>query len=166
MRYISFLRSIAALLTLMLFATDMLAQDVKVVNPTILYSGTPRKYEIGGINLSGVDNHEPYVIIGISGLSVGDEITVPGEDVTSALKRYWKFGLFSDVSITADSIIGTKIYLGIHLKQSPRVSDIKIKGVKKSEREDLETKIGLIKGNQITPDMVSRARRVIKRYFE
>lgn len=166
MRYISFLRSIVALLTLMLFATDMLAQDVKVVNPTILYSGTPRKYEIGGINLSGVDNHEPYVIIGISGLSVGDEITVPGEDVTSALKRYWKFGLFSDVSITADSIIGTKIYLGIHLKQSPRVSDIKIKGVKKSEREDLETKIGLIKGNQITPDMVSRARRVIKRYFE
>ena len=166
MRYISFLRSIAALLTLMLFATDMLAQDVKVVNPTILYSGTPRKYEIGGINLSGVDNHEPYVIIGISGLSVGDEITVPGEDVTSALKRYWKFGLFSDVSITADSIIGSKIYLGIHLKQSPRVSDIKIKGVKKSEREDLETKIGLIKGNQITPDMVSRARRVIKRYFE
>ena len=166
MIYISFLRSIAALLTLMLFATDMLAQDVKVVNPTILYSGTPRKYEIGGINLSGVDNHEPYVIIGISGLSVGDEITVPGEDVTSALKRYWKFGLFSDVSITADSIIGTKIYLGIHLKQSPRVSDIKIKGVKKSEREDLETKIGLIKGNQITPDMVSRARRVIKRYFE
>lgn len=166
MRYSSFFQSIAAMFMLLLFATDMLAQEVKVVNPTILYSGTPRKYEIGGINLTGVDNHEPYVIIGISGLSVGDEITVPGEDVTSALKRYWKFGLFSDVSITADSIIGTKIYLGIHLKQSPRVSAINIKGVKKGEREDLEMKIGLIKGNQITPDMVSRAKRVVQRYFE
>ena len=166
MRYISFFRLLVAMSIFMLFAADVLAQDTKVVNPTILYSGTPRKYEIGGINLSGVDNHEPYVIIGISGLSVGDEIVVPGEDITSALKRYWKFGLFSDVSITADSIIGTKIYLGIHLKQSPRVSDIKINGVKKSEREDLEAKIGLIKGNQITPDMVSRAKRVIKRYFE
>ncbi len=167
MRYTSFLRHIATVFFMsMLFATDMFAQDVKIVNPTILYSGNPRKYEIGGINLTGVDNHEPYAIIGISGLSVGDQITVPGEDITSALKRYWKFGLFSDVSITADSIIGSKIYLGIHLKQSPRVSDIKIKGVKKGEREDLETKIGLIKGNQITPDMVSRARRVIQRYFE
>ena len=164
MRYKSLLRFFTAMLLFTLCVADALAQ-VKVVNPTILYSGAPRKYEIGGINLSGVENHEPYVIIGISGLSVGDEIVVPGEDITSAIKRYWKFGLFSDVSITADSIIGSKIYLGIHLVQSPRVSQIKLKGVKKSEREDLEAQIGLIKGNQITPDMVNRAKRIVERYF-
>ena len=164
MGYKSLSRVFTAVLLLTLCAADVLAQ-VKVVNPTILYSGAPRKYEIGGINLTGVDNHEPYVIIGISGLSVGDEIVVPGEDITSAIKRYWKFGLFSDVSITADSIVGSKIYLGINLVQSPRVSQIKLKGVKKSEREDLEAQIGLIKGNQITPDMVNRAKRIVERYF-
>lgn len=164
MGYKSLLRFFTAVLLFTLCAADALAQ-VKVVNPTILYSGAPRKYEIGGISLTGVDNHEPYVIIGISGLSVGDEIVVPGEDITSAIKRYWKFGLFSDVSITADSIIGSKIYLGIHLVQSPRVSQIKLKGMKKSEREDLEAQIGLIKGNQITPDMVNRAKRIVERYF-
>ena len=164
MGYKSLLRFFTAILLFTLCATNVFAQ-VKVVNPTILYSGAPQKYEIGGINLTGVDNHEPYVIIGISGLSVGDEIVVPGEDITSAIKRYWKFGLFSDVSITADSIIGSKIYLGIHLVQSPRVSQIKLKGVKKSEREDLEAQIGLIKGNQITPDMVNRAKRIVERYF-
>ena len=164
MGYKSLLRFFTAVLLFTLCAADALAQ-VKVVNPTILYSGAPRKYEIGGISLTGVDNHEPNVIIGISGLSVGDEIVVPGEDVTSAIKRYWKFGLFSDVSITADSIIGSKIYLGIHLVQSPRVSQIKLKGMKKSEREDLEAQIGLIKGNQITPDMVNRAKRIVERYF-
>lgn len=166
MRYMSLIRPFAIAMLLVLFTTEAMAQAAKVVNPTILYSGTPRKYEIGGINLTGIDNQEPYVIIGISNLSVGDEITVPGEAITSAIKRYWKFGLFSDVSITADSIIGNKIYLGIHLKQRPRVSQINIKGVKKGEREDLETQIGLIKGNQITPDMESRARRIIERYFE
>ena len=158
------MRFFTAVLLFTLCAAEALAQ-VKVVNPTILYSGAPRKYEIGGISLTGVDNHEPYVIIGISGLSVGDEIVVPGEDITSAIKRYWKFGLFSDVSITADSIVGSKIYLGIHLVQSPRVSQIKLRGMKKSEREDLEAQIGLIKGNQITPDMVNRAKRIVERYF-
>ena len=164
MIYKSLLRFIMMSLLLTLCVAEMYSQT-KVVNPTILYSGAPRKYTIGGINLTGVDNHESNVIIGISGLSVGDEVVVPGEDITSAIKRYWKFGLFSDVSITADSIIGSKLYIGIHLKQSPRVSQINIRGVKKSEREDLEMQIGLMKGNQITPDMSNRAKRIVQRYF-
>ena len=112
MIYKSLLRFIMMSLLLTLCVAEMYSQT-KVVNPTILYSGAPRKYTIGGINLTGVDNHEPNVIIGISGLSVGDEVVVPGEDITSAIKRYWKFGLFSDVSITADSIIGSKLYLSV-----------------------------------------------------
>ena len=81
------------------------------------------------------------------------------------IKRFWKHGLFEDVSITADSIVGDKIYLGIALKQRPRVSQLNFHGIKKSEREDLELKIGIIKGNQITPDITDRAKRIIKNYF-
>ena len=137
-----------------------------IVNPTILYTNTAHKYTIGGINLSGVDNYEPAIIVGISGLSVGDVISVPGDEITNAIKRFWKHGLFEDVVITADSIKGSKVYIGISLKQRPRVSQINFKGVKKSEREDLELKIGIIKGNQITPDIVNRATRIIKNYFD
>ena len=164
MRYTLNLRPF--LLFVVLFACVAALQAQKVDKPTILYSGLPKTYEIGGINLSGVDNYEPFIIIGISGLSVGDVITVPGEQITGAIKRYWKHGLFSDVSIAADSIVDGKIYLGINLKQRPRVSQINYNGVKKSEREDLEAQIGLIKGNQITPNMVSHAKRLIKRYFD
>ena len=109
----SLVRLTTFLLLLIFGSAEIMAQANKVVNPTILSSGTPRKYVIGGINLTGLENQEPYVIIGLSNLSVGDEITVPGEAITAAVKRYWQFGLFSDVSITADSIIGSKIYLGI-----------------------------------------------------
>ena len=146
-------------------ALQLQAQSI-IKEPTILYGNTPRKYTIGGINLSGVDNYEPYIIIGISGLSVGDVIEVPGDAITGAVKNYWKHGLFSDVSITADSIVDNKIYLGISLKQRPRVSQIRFNGVKKSEREDLELKIALRKGNQITPNMVDRDIKVIKEYFD
>lgn len=164
MRYFSLLKTTLSML-LLLVAMQAVAQN-KIVKPTILYTGNPRTYTIGGINLSGVDNYEPYVIIGISGLSVGDVIDVPGDAITTAVKNYWNHGLFADVSIEADSIVGDKIYLGINLKQRPRISNINYNGVKKGEREDLELKLPLRKGNQITPNIVDRAQKIIKQYFE
>lgn len=149
----------------LLLAAGVSAQET-IVKPTILYTNTAHKYTIGGINLSGVENYEPAVIIGLSGLSVGDVVSVPGDEITNAIKRFWKHGLFEDVSITADSIKGSKIYIGIALKQRPRVSQLNFKGIKKSEREELELKIGIIKGNQITPDIVDRATKIIKNYFD
>ena len=149
-----------------LLAAVQVSAQKTIVKPSILYTGHPHTYTIGGINLSGVDNYEPYVIIGISGLSVGDVIDVPGDAITTAVKNYWKHGLFADVSIEADSIVGDKIYLGVNLKQRPRVSQINYNGVKKGEREDLELRLNLRKGNQITPNMVDAATAAIRNYFE
>lgn len=141
------------------------AQDV-TVNPEISYAGIPRPYTIAGINISPVEGYEDYVLIGVSGLSVGQEITLPGNEVTDAVKRYWRNGLFSDVKIAADSIIGSDVYLHIYLKTRPRVSTINYNGVKKSEREDLEEKLGLLKGSQLTPNMIDRAKKLAQRYFD
>jgi outer membrane protein insertion porin family len=91
------------------FCSTMSAQEV-VVKPTVLYTGAAHKYTIGGINLSGAENLEPSLVISLSGLSIGDVISVPGDAVTNAVKRYWKHGLFEDVCITADSIKGDYIY--------------------------------------------------------
>ena len=134
--------------------------------PVILYNGTPKKYEIADIKVSGVKNYEDYVLIGISGLAVGQTITVPGDDITSAVKRYWRHGLFSDVKITADKIVDNKIYLSIQLTQRPRITDIVIHGVKKSEREDLQAKLGMAKGTQVTPNLIDRAKILIKKHFD
>lgn len=141
------------------------AQD-KIVYPDINYAGTPRTLVIGGINVTGVEGYEDYMLSGISGLTVGQTITVPGNEVTNAVKRYWKHGLFSDVSIGADSIVGNKIYLNIYLQTLPRVSEINYIGLKKSEREDMEAKLGLLKGGQVTPNILSRAKFLAKKYFD
>ena len=134
--------------------------------PVVLYNGTPKKYEIADIKVTNIDNYEDYVLIGISGLAVGQTITVPGDDITSAIKRYWRHGLFSDVKITAEKIEGNKIYLFIHLTLRPRITDIRFNGVKKSEREDLQAKLGMAKGSQITPNLIDRAKIIIKRHFD
>ena len=132
----------------------------------ISYAGTPRSCEIGGITVEGVEGYEDYVLTGLSGLQVGQTIEVPGQAITDAVKRYWRHGLFSKVAITADSLIDSKIYLCIHLALRPRISAINYSGLKKSEREDMEAKLGIMKGSQITPNMIDRAKILAKKYFD
>ena len=148
-----------------IFSVSAVAQDV-IVNPDISYAGTPRQLEIGGLAVKGVEGYEDYVLTGLSGLSVGQMISLPGTEITEAVKRYWKHGLFSQVAITADSIVGQKVYLCIHLATRPRVSTINYNGLKKSERDDMESKLGIMRGAQITPNMIDRAKILAKKYFD
>lgn len=142
-----------------------MAQD-KIQYPDISYAGTPRSVTIGGIAVSGADGYEDYMLTGISGLSVGQQIDLPGDEITDAIKHYWKYGLFSEVSIAVDSLVQDKAYLHIHLQMRPRVSTINYVGLKKSERTDMEEKLGLLKGAQITPNMIDRAKILAKKYFD
>lgn len=158
-------KGLVALCLLALLPSSVSAQE-KIVYPEISYAGLPQELIIGGLTASGVDNYEDYVLTGISKLSVGQQIEIPGPEITQAVNRYWKHGLFSEVSISADSIVGNKVYLHIHLALRPRISTINYMGVKKSEKEDLENKIGLIKGGQVTPNIISRAQVLAKRYFD
>ena len=146
-------------------ATGAQAQD-RIDFPDISYAGTPRTLTVGGISVSGADGYEDYMLTGISGLNIGQAITLPGTEVTTAVKNYWKYGLFSDVSVSADSIVGSKVYLHINLRMRPRVSTINYVGLKKSERTDMEEKLGLLKGAQITPNMIDRAQILAKKYFD
>ena len=134
--------------------------------PVISYALSPKKYKIADIKITGVKNYDDFVLIGFSGLSVGEEITVPGDEVTTAVKRFWKHGLFSDVKILASKIEDDQIWLEIQLKQRPRISEVHYSGIKKSEREDLEARLGLKKGYQITPNVMDRTETVIKRFFD
>lgn len=159
----------AAMLIAICCAPYSAAQTVEadtIYNPTVVYSQTPQIYEIADITVVGADNYEDYIIIGYSGLSKGQRIEIPGDDITNALKRFWRQGLFSDVAILWTKAYGDKAWLEIRLTPQPRISQINYNGVKKGEREDLEARLGLAKGQQITPNIVNRAEMIIKKYFD
>ena len=158
-------RVLVAVFTISCSIFTATAQD-KIVNPDISYAGTPRTCEIGGIAVEGVEGYEDYVLAGLSGLTVGQEIELPGSQITEAVKRYWRNGLFSKVQITADSIVGNKVYLCIHLGMRPRIKNINYNGIKKAEREDLEAKLGMVKGMSLTRNILDRAKILAKRYFD
>ena len=75
--------------SLMVFHAN--AQD-KIINPDINYTGQPRMCTIKAIRVSGVEGYEEYMLTNISGLSIGQEISVPGNEITDAVKRYWRHG--------------------------------------------------------------------------
>ena len=162
-RYI--INKVVTLFVVFGFCSTAMAQE-KIVNPDISYAGTPRSCIIGGINVHGVEGYEDYMLTGLSGLQVGQQISLPGSEITEAVKRYWRHGLFSKVTISADSIVGDTVYLALNLALRPRVSTINYYGIKKSEREDMEAKLGIMKGSQITPNMIDRAKILAKKYFD
>ena len=146
-------------------AVDTVHASTSAPAPKIEYGISRHTYEIAGLTVTGAPGYEEFVLIGFSGLAVGDKIEVPGDQITKCIRRFWKQGLFSDVKIVAQKIEGDKIWLEIRLKQRPRVSDIVYNGLKKSEKEDVEVKVGISKGAQMTPNLADRAKTVVTKYL-
>jgi outer membrane protein insertion porin family len=140
------------------------SQEADSTNFSIYYS-SPKKFVIGDVQVSGIKYLDKSVLIQLSGLKVGDEIVVPSETVTNAIKKLWQQGLFSDVKITATKIVGDKIWFDIYLQERPRLADVNFIGVSKSEKDDITEKVLLLKGSQITDHQVNSAERTIKGIF-
>ena len=153
-------RWVALSVFLSLALTSVTAQEIS-------YAGTPRQCIIAGLAIKGVEGqYEDYLLTNLSGLQVGQTVDLPGNDITEAVKRYWNHGLFSKVSITVDSIVGQNAYLSVNLALRPRITAINYYGVKKTEREDLESKLGIMKGSSVTPNIIDRAKILALKYFE
>lgn len=136
-----------------------------VYEPEVIYSPLPKTYEIAGIRTSGLKSADDYVVIGYSGLSIGDKVTIPGPDITDAVKRFWRQGLYSEVKINVDKIAGDKVWLDINLKQQPRMSRLEFNGAKGSEKKDINERLGMVEGQQLTPNIINRAKQIIEQYY-
>lgn len=123
-------------------------------------------YIIGGITVSGTKFLDKDLLITVSGLEVGDEISIPSDEkVTRAIRNLWKQELFSDISISATKTIGDKIFLDIRVEERPRLSKYNFKGIKKSEAQELQDKVNLVKSRVVTEATKKEAVVRIKKYF-
>jgi len=151
---------------LLLISVKVFSQDAESdsTNFSIYYS-SPKEYVIAGLEVQGIRYLDTQVLLQISGLTVGDKITVPGDAITNSIKKLWNHGLFSDVKITADKVVGDNIWLRINLQERPRLAEVNFSGVTKSEKDDITEKVLLLKGSQVTDNQVNSAQKVIKNLF-
>ncbi|MGE4287440.1 MAG: outer membrane protein assembly factor BamA [Salinivirgaceae bacterium] len=125
----------------------------------------PKTYEIGGITISGIKYLDQNVLVHLSGLKVGETIEVPGDEITKAINKLWKHGLFGDVEISVTKIEGNLIYLDIYLKERPRLSKFTFNGVSKAETDDLRDELKMVRGSQVTDDLLNVAKSRIKKFY-
>ena len=142
------------------------ADTTKPERPVDPYS-TPIELEIGGIEVKGGLFSDPNAIIAVSGLSIGQKIKLPGEQISGAIRNLWKLKLFTDVRVDVDKKIGDILFLSIHVVERPRLSRYSYNGVKKALHEDINAKISrfLLKGSIVTEDAKTNSVNAINRYF-
>ena len=166
MRYrLTLLTALIVLASSMMKMSGQVANDT-IYNPPMLYSGMPRTYEIAGINVEGAPNYEDDIILGYAGLKLGDRIAIPGEEVTQIVKRLMRQGLFAQVQFVVDKTAGNQAWVTLKLRTQPRISKVNYNGMKKGEREDIQERLQLLKGNQITQNIINRAEMIVKKYYE
>jgi outer membrane protein insertion porin family len=126
---------------------------------------SPENYVIGGVSVTGVRFLDSNALIGFSGLRIGQQVTIPGEAVTTAVQKLWQQGLFSDVKVSVQKIVADSVYLDIYLQERSRISSVKFEGIKKNDTDDIVKKINLPVGSQLTPYLIENAKRIIKDHF-
>jgi outer membrane protein insertion porin family len=146
-------------------AANQIAETDTVFNPTVVFSGMPRTYEIADIKVTGAPNYDDFLILGYTGLKVGDRVEIPGSDITNAVKRLMRQQLFAQARVKVVKTLGEKAWLEIELRTQPRISEVNYNGMKKGEREDLQERLQLMKGNQITQNIVNRVKIITEKYF-
>lgn len=126
----------------------------------------PTQYKILGISVAGNSLAEPAAIIGNSGLKVGDDITVPGEQTRTAIQRLWNLRIFSNVVIEAESFVGNGVYVLIKVEEYPRLEKVVYEDNDELDNDDLDKKINVTKGQIISPQEINRIVKAILKAYE
>lgn len=126
----------------------------------------PVEYEIGGVTVQGTQNLDKNAIVTLSGLTLGDKIMVPGEDLSKAISKLWDQNLFTDIQIDVSQIEENTIFLVIKLQELPKLSKFAFKGISKSETDNIRDKIDLVRGEIVNENLINNTKHIIQKYFE
>ena len=159
-------RTLGATLSLLLAVSPLRAQSVR--SDIEIDYNRPKNYVVGGVRVDGNNYFSENQILQLTGLRAGQEITVPGEDVTGIVKRLVAQRYFEDVAVVVDSLNASAdtAWFCIAVRERPRVSRWSYSGVKASEKKDLQERLNLRPGREYSDYVRNTSIDVIKRYFK
>ena len=159
----SILIAIALFLNIAIQAQEIKTEQVK---DSVINLNKAKKYILGGISIKGNDRFSEQSIKAYAGLTVGEEIKIPGDELSSAIKKLWKSDLFSNVDVYAAKIDGKTIYLEFEVKELSKLGIVTIKGLRKGQIDDLAKEIEFKKGAMFTENLVTTTKNFIQNKFK
>jgi outer membrane protein insertion porin family len=154
------------LLFLLLAAPFGLLGQISILGDFKVDYNNPRDFVIGGIQVEGTQFLDREVLVMLSGLRVGETVTVPGDKISKAVQQLWKQGLFGDVSIVVDRVEGETIFLKYILEELPRLSRFAFsRNLKKGQVDDINDKLKIYRGKIVTENMKKTSEAIIRDFY-
>jgi outer membrane protein insertion porin family len=140
------------------------SQAQSLIGRAVDYSN-PRTYRIAGLSVVGAEYSDVQAVKLFSGLQEGQEVTIPGDKITDAIRKLWKQKLFADINISVAEVRGNDIFLVISLKEMPRLSRFSLEGIKKSEADNIREKLNIRTGIVCNENLKRTSENVIRDFY-
>ena len=124
------------------------------------------KYILADVEVTGKLSFNKQTVVTFAGLEKGQEIVVPGEEISNAIKKLGKLGLFSDIDFYVTKIKGDSIYLELNIIELPKLNEVKFQGVKKSKVDDLIKESSLTKGKVVNENLITTTKNYIENKYK
>ncbi len=155
------------------FYTAALAFLVSVLSVSLSAQVLPQQsedsnlYTIAGVTVRGNSLYSSQIIVHETGLVEGSQVRIPGEQISSAIRRLWKHGLFDNVEIYVDRVEGDKVYLEIEVKERTPITRLQYVGVSRTMQEDLAKDLTMNANQKVSEDLIQSVKNYIeKRYVK
>ena len=148
-------------LTLLLFgsAFQLFAQELVPFDQA-------KTYTLADVEVTGKISFNEQTVVTFTGLQNGQQITIPGEQITNAVKKLAKLGLFSDIDFYVNRVQGDSVYLLLNIIELPKLNDVKFTGVKKGKIEGLIKDNGLTKGKVVNENLITTTKNYIENKYK
>lgn len=150
----------------LLFTFLFLVSSLNIQGQELQPAPTGKKYTLGDISVSGDTHFSPQTIITYSGLRKGEEILIPGDKISEAIRKLWKSNLFRDINMYLLKTEGDVAYLEIRLFDLPELKELKINGIKKSKKDDIITESNLQNGVKVTENLVTTTKNYLTNKYQ
>lgn len=142
--------------------TNPAVKDTIAPSTSLASFDREKTYLLGGIAVKGLKKFQEQTVKSFTGLIVGQEIQLPGDKLTSAIKKLYDTKQFSNIDVYIAKIDGSTIYLDFDVLELPQLNNITIRGVKKNKAKDLQNDAELKKGAMVTDNLIVTT----KNYFQ
>jgi outer membrane protein insertion porin family len=139
--------------------------NTQAIESNTLNYANPAEYTIAGIDVVGINVLDKNAMISISGLKIGDKIKIPGDAITGAIRKIWKYGLVGDITIEVAKIEGSDVYLNIVLTERSRLTAFYFTGINKTQESGLKEDLNLIRGKIVNDAMIRNTELAVKKHF-
>jgi len=125
-----------------------------------------KKYILADVAIIGKLSFNSQTVVTFAGLEKGQEVTIPGEEISNAIKKLGKLGLFDEISFYVNKIQNDSIYLDLNIEELPKLNEVKLVGVKKSKTEGLIKDTDLIKGKVVNENLITTTKNYIENKYK